>query len=193
MSKKIITEHTTNDVNPETGELIPRKDYQVAILSTEDKYYKFYREGLRYISDMPLECHRVLYALLDNMSYVDQKVEGLGDYGMHIFLNVDIKRAIAKSLGMGNYRSIDNTIQMLLKGDVITRIGKGIFRPNPYIVGRGAWRDILNLRIEFGAPFSEFDTFKSVCERKDNAKKQQREMAAIQAAHQAESTTTDGE
>lgn len=171
MSKKIITETSTEVVNPETGELVPKKKYQVAVLSTEDKYYKFYREGLRYISDMPLECHRVLYALLDNMSYVDQKVEGLGEYGMHIFLNADIKRAIAKPLGIKNYRSIDNTIQMLLKGKVLIRVGKGIFRPNPYIVARGAWKEVLNLRMECGAPFAADNTFKSVYERNQNAKK----------------------
>ena len=192
MSKKIITETTTEVVDPVTGELVPKKKHQVAVLSTEDKFYKFYREGLRYISDMPLECHRVLYALLDNMSYVDQKVEGLGEYGMHIFLNADIKRAIAKSLGIKNYRSIDNTIQLLLKGDVLIRVGKGIFRPNPYIVARGAWKEILNLRMECGASFAEDETFKSVCARKDNAKKQQKEMASLQAEHQAEQLTIDG-
>lgn len=192
MSKKIITETSTEVVNPETGELVPKKKYQVAVLSTEDKYYKFYREGLRYISDMPLECHRVLYALLDNMSYVDQKVEGLGEYGMHIFLNADIKRAIADTLKIKNYRCIDNTIQMLLKGNVLARVGKGIYRPNPYIVARGAWKEILNLRIEWGASFANDDTFKSVCARKENANKQKKEMAAVQAEHQAEQLTIDG-
>lgn len=183
MSKKIITEVTNNDVNPETGELEPKRRYQVAVLSTEDKYYKFYHEGLIYISDMPLEYHRVLYALLDIMTYVDQKVEGLGEYGMHIFLNVDIKRAIAQSLGKKNYRSIDNVIQELVKGNVLTRVAKGIYRPNPYIVGRGAWKDILNLRIEYGAPFAKDDTFKSVCKQKEKSKEQQKDMAELQAEH----------
>lgn len=192
MSKKIITEFTNTEVNPETGELVPTRNYQVAVLHTEDKYYKFYHEGLRYISDMPLECHRVLYALLDNMTYVDQKVEGLGEYGMHIFLNADIKRAIADTLKIKNYRCIDNTIQMLLKGNVLVRVGKGIFRPNPYIVARGAWKDVLNLRLEYGQPFAKDDTFKSVYARNQNAKKQQKEMAAVQAEHQAEQLTIEG-
>lgn len=192
MSKKIVTEFTNSEVNPETGELVPKKKYQVAVLNTEDKYYKFYHEGLRYISDMPLECHRVLYALLDNMTYVDQKVEGLGEYGMHIFLNADIKRAIADTLKIKNYRCIDNTIQMLLKGNVLARVGKGIYRPNPYIVSRGAWKDVLNLRIEYGAPLAKDDTFKTVYERKEKANKQRKEMAAVQAEHQAEQPSIDG-
>ena len=139
MSKKMINETTDVVFNPETGKYEVERTHQFATLSTEDKFFKFYYEGLVYMSDMPLEYHRVLYALLDNMSYVDQKVEGLGDYGMHIFLNADIKRAIAKSLGLKNYRCIDNAIQMLLKGEVLIRVGKGIFRPNPNIIARGAW------------------------------------------------------
>lgn len=192
MSKKIITEFTNSEPNPETGEMEPKKKYQVAILSSEDKYYKFYRDGLMYISDMPLECHRVLYALLDNMTYVDQKVEGLGDFGMHIFLNADIKRAIAASLGIKNYRSIDNTIQLLLKGDVLIRIGTGIFRPNPYIVARGSWKEILNLRLECGKPFAKDDTFKSVCNQKDIANKEKKRLATLQAEHNDDQLSIEG-
>ena len=70
---------------------------------------------------MPLECHRVFYALLDNMTYVDQSVEGLGDYGMHIFLNVDVKKGIAAALGIGNHRTIDNVVAKLVKGEVLIK------------------------------------------------------------------------
>ena len=192
MSKKMINETTDVVFNPETGKYEVERTHQFATLSTEDKFFKFYYEGLVYMSDMPLEYHRVLYALLDNMSYVDQKVEGLGDYGMHIFLNADIKRAIAKSLGLKNYRCIDNAIQMLLKGEVLIRVGKGIFRPNPNIIARGAWREISHLREECNCPLPKGETFKSVCARKDSVKKQIAEMAAIQAEHQAEQLTIDG-
>lgn len=192
MSKKIITEISAMEYNAETGKYEVVRTQQVAVMATEDKFYKFYYEGLVYIADMPLECHRVLYALLDNMTYVDQKVEGLGEYGMHIFLNADIKRGIAKSLGIKNYRSIDNTIQLLLKGNVLIRIGKGIFRPNPYIIARGAWKEIAHLRAECGVPFAKGDTFKSVCEQKDRVKKQLEEMAALQAEHQEEQLRIEG-
>ncbi len=183
MSKKIITETHDTEYDALTGEVKAKRSCQVAVLPTEDKYYKFYHEGLVYISDMPNECSRVFFALLDNMSYVDQTVEGLGEYGMHIFLNADIKRAIAKSLGLKNYRCIDNTIQMLLKGEVLLRVGTGIFRPNPYIVARGAWKEIAHLREECGYPLPKGETFKSVCKRKDIVKKQLEEQAAVQAEH----------
>ena len=115
MNKRMINETTDTVFNEDIGQYVVKRFHQVANLSTEDKYYKFYHEGLMYIADMPPECHRVFYALLDNMTYVDQTVEGLGDYGMHIFLNADIKRGIAKELGLANYRTIDNIITKLVK------------------------------------------------------------------------------
>jgi hypothetical protein len=184
MSKKIITETSDMEYNAETGKYEVQRTQQVAILSTEDKYYKFYHQGLIYISDMPPEYHRVFYALLDNMTYVDQKVEGLGDFGMHIFLNKPIKEGIAESLGMGNSRSIDNVITKLVKGEVLFQVGRGIYRPNPYIVARGAWKEIAHLRAECGHPFAAGDTFKAVCARKDMVKQRIAEVMADQAKHQ---------
>ena len=193
MSKKIITETADMEYNVETGKYEVKRTQQVAVLSTEDKYYKFYHQGLIYISDMPPECHRVFYALLDNMTYVDQKVEGLGDFGMHIFLNKPIKEGIAESLGMRNSRSIDNVITKLVKGEVLFQVGRGIYRPNPYLVGRGAWKEIAHLRAECGHPFAAGDTFKSVCARKDMAKQRIAEAMAEQAKHQPEPPTTEDE
>ena len=192
MSKKVITETSTVEYNAETGELKQQTKTQVAVLGSEDKYYKFYKEGLDYIIDMPVKCTKVFYALLDIMTYVDQPVIGLGEHGMHIFLNADIKRGIAKDLGYANYRQIDNVIQQLLKGDVLIREGTGIFRPNPSIVARGAWKEICHLREEVNCPLPKGETFKSVCEKKDAVKKQLAEQAAVQAEHQTEQLTIDG-
>lgn len=192
-SKKVITEISNIEFNAETGRYEVNRTQQVAVLTTEDKYYKFYHEGLMYISDMPPELHRVFYALLDNMTYVDQTVEGLGDYGMHIFLNSDIKRGIAKALGLKNYRSIDNAITKLVKGDVLIQVGRGIYRPNPYIVGRGAWKEIAHLRAECGHPFVKGDTFKTACARKDMARQRIAEALAEQAKHQSEQPATEDE
>ena len=185
MTKKIITESSDMEFNEETGKYELKSQHQVAVLSTEEKYFKFYYEGLMYISDMPAEYHRVFYALLDNMTYVDQRVEGLGKYGMHIFINKEVKVGIAQVLGMENYRSLDNIICNLVKGNVLMRIGKGILRPNPYIVARGSWKEIAHLRMEFGHSFAKGDTFKRVCAQKDAARKQRNAVAEEQAKHQS--------
>ncbi len=184
MAKKVITETSEMEFNETTGKYEVKRQQQVAVLTTEEKYYKFYHAGLMYISDMPAEYHRVLYALLDNMSYVDQTVEGLGEYGMHIFVNKTVKEGIAQALGMENYRSLDNIICQLVKGNVLIRIGKGILRPNPYIVARGAWKEIAHLRRECGHPFAAGETFKSACAQKDAVRKQLQAVAEEQTKHQ---------
>lgn len=193
MAKKIITETSNMEFNEQTGKYEVKRTQQVAILATEEKYYKFYNEGLMYISDMPTEPLRVFYALLDNMTYVDQKVEGLGEYGMHIFINKEIKEGIAQSLGMENYRSVENAICKLVKGEVLIRVGTGILRPNPYIVARGSWKEIAHLRMECGYPIAKGDTFKTVCARKDAARKQLKAVAEEQAKHQPAAVETEME
>ena len=193
MAKKVITETSEMEFNEKTGKYEVKRKQQVAVLSTEEKYYKFYYEGLMYISDMPAEYHRVFYALLDNMTYVDQRVEGLGEYGMHIFLNKEVKEGIAKALGMENYRSLDNIICKLVKGNVLIRMGTGILRPNPYIVARGSWKEIAHLRMECGYPFAKGETFKSVCAQKDAARKQLKEVAEEQAKHLPQKATEPAE
>ena len=127
------------------------------------------------------------------MTYVDNKVEGLGDYGMHIFLNKDIKEGIATSLGMDSARSVGNAVTKLVKGEVLIHICKGIYRPNPYIVGRGAWKEICHLREECGYPLPKGETFKSVCKRKDIAKQRITEAMAEQAKHQPEPPLVEAE
>ena len=186
MSKRMINEIIDTSFNAETGKYEVESSHQVATLSTEDKYYKFYHEGLMYIADMPPELHQVLCALLDNMSYVDQTVEGLGDYGMHIFLNKAVKKGIAESLGRENYRSIDNAITKLVKGEVLIKVAKGIYRPNPWIVARGAWKLIVHLREECGHPLAKGETFKSVYNRNKVADRRIAEARAEQAKHQTE-------
>ena len=184
MAKKVLTESMWTEYDAETGEVKSQSSHKVAVLPTEEKYFKFYYEGLMYISDMPTKCHKVLYAILENLSYVDHKVEGLDEYGMYIFLPVDVKKGIAASLGFSNYREIDNEIAKLVKGDVIKKIGNGIYRPNPYILARGAWKEICHLRgMGFYRP-QKGDTFKTVCKRKDTAKKERAEHLAEQAKHQ---------
>ena len=193
MSKRMINEIIDTSFNPETKKYEVESSHQVATLSTEEKYYKFYHEGLMYISDMPPELHRVLCALLDNMSYVDQKVEGLGDYGMHIFLNKTIKEGIAESLGMDNSRSIDNAITKLVKGEVLIKVAKGIYRPNPWIVARGAWKQITHLREECGHSLAKGETFKSVYNRNKVASQRIAEAKAEQAKHQPEPPAVEAE
>ena len=177
MSKKIINEIVDSQFNEETGMYEVVRKQEIFSIPTEDKYYKFYHEGLMYISDMPAELHKVFYALLDNMTYVNQKVEGLGEYGMHIFLNAAVKRAIAKSLGYSNSRSVDNAVQKLVKGNVLLHIATGIYRPNPYIVAKGAWKEVALLRSECSYPIVKGDTFKQACARKDAVRKSQTEQS----------------
>ena len=181
MAKKIISETSEHIIDETTGECKLKRSYQMALLETEDNYTKFYDAGLRYIADMPASCTAVFYALLNNLSYVDRKIEGVDDFGMLIYLNPDIKKGMARKLGFQNVRSLDNVIQQLIKGNVLKRVAQGIYRPNPYIVSRGAWKEVAVLREEF-FPLADGDTFKTVCAKKDAVKAQAKENEASRQA-----------
>ena len=80
MSKKVITETSDMEFNIETGKYEVKRTQQVAVLATEDKYYKFYYEGLSLYS---IRCHfkyskkfsyfGILYFSCSIMQYSDTK------------------------------------------------------------------------------------------------------------------------
>lgn len=181
MAKKIISETSEYIIDETTGECKLKRSCQTALLGTEEHFVKFYKAGLEYLVDMPASCMKVFFLLVCNLSYVDHKIDGIDEYGMLIYLNPEIKKGMAQRLGFQNVRSLDNVIQELIKANVLERVAQGIYRPNPYIVSRGAWKEVAVLREGF-FPLADGDTFKTVCAKKDAVKAQAKENEASRQA-----------
>ena len=131
MSKKITYEKET--VDKETGESL--KTYSEAIVPREPDYVKLYLESITKLNDVQGWTDPVLYELLKLMNYRNE-----------IVLNAAVKKRMALEIKIST-RTIDNALSMLVKKSIIFREDTGLYKGNPFLFGKGEWRDIRELRM----------------------------------------------
>jgi hypothetical protein len=68
------------------------------------------------------------------------------NYRNEIVLNAAVKKRMSAEIGIST-RTIDNALYMLVKKDIIFREDIGLYKGNPYLFGKGEWRDIRELRM----------------------------------------------
>lgn len=142
--RKIIQETVKSIVDGETGELKEKESTAVYRLPSEPDYVKMYMKDLMYLVGLPKHYMGVLLWMLSNMTYASEK------YGMCIVLSPILKEDIKNELGLKNRRTIDVILSGLKKRGVIEYIGRFTYRLNPYLFGRGNWKDIVELRENCG-------------------------------------------
>lgn len=131
---KIIRETTSTHVDNETGEITRQSHTNVLQLPKEPPYVKLYLEDVAVLNNLPKGASSLMHELLRQMNY-----EGM------INLNSTVKKTIAKRLET-TIQVIDNQMSKMVKNQVFFREGRGVIRPNPYIFGKGDWKDIYKQR-----------------------------------------------
>jgi hypothetical protein len=131
MGKKVTYEKEI--VDKETGESL--RTYSESILPREPDFVKLYLESVTKLNDVQGWTDPILYELLKLMNYRNE-----------IVLNAAIKKRISAEIGIST-RTIDNALSMLVKKDIILREDTGLYKGNPYLFGKGEWRDIRELRM----------------------------------------------
>ena len=147
--------------NYETGEIKQRSTNQTISFESEPSYIKLYLQDIMYLSDMPKHYVALTESLLKRISYASD------EDGMCVTLVPRIKKKILEELGWTSMSSLDNALQQLLKGKILIRIDRGVFRFNPYLFGCGDWQDIAKLRLTVTYDLNG-RTFSTVCDYKDN-------------------------
>lgn len=125
-----------------TGEVTAQTQTKTVSVGAEPDYIKLYLQDILYLSDMPTQYSAALMSLLKRTSYAGD------EYGMCVVLVPMVKDAICKELGYQKRQSLDNVLQKLVKGEILYRVGRGMYRLNPYLFGRGTWADISKIRME---------------------------------------------
>lgn len=152
-----INQSIETTVVDENGAVKQYRSNQVKVWGDEPAYVKLYLKDLMYLADMPKQYADLTMALLKRVSYA-------GDTdGLCVTLVSRTKKTICEELGWKNVSSLDNALQKLLKGKILFRVDRGIFRMNPNLFGRGDWQDISRLRMEIGYDISG-KSFSTVCE-----------------------------
>ncbi len=156
---KFSSEQTVVDEN---GKTIKKTEKVTRTWGSEPDYVKVYLKDMLYTRDMPTQHSATIYELLQKASYADR--------GMEVVINAHLKRQISQRLELKGIGGINNTITQLVKGKILLRVGRGVYRFNPYLFGRGDWQDISRLRFQVTYDLKG-KTYSSVCNYA-NVKKQ---------------------
>lgn len=128
----------------ENGEIKKTQTNYSYTLTAEPAYVKVYLDTVLYLSDLPKGYNSILWALLNEMSY-SSKDNKYG--GQIIYINSAMKEDIAEKLKVSLGR-INNALSDLNKGKILERVKTGTYRVNPYLFGKGEWKDIEEIRTE---------------------------------------------
>lgn len=125
----------TNMIDYDTGEIIKKEEILQGYGEKEPDYVKMYLKDITALKDLPKGLDRVIYALLEVMSYNNM-----------IILNSFIKKKIAEQLGYKTVQVLNNNLNKLVKAEILFRQGTGTYQVNARYFGRGKWEDIKEIR-----------------------------------------------
>lgn len=109
-----------------------------ATLQTEDDYVKLYLDNLEFLCNLPKRSLNMLIFLLKESDYADK--------GGYLMLPAGEKEILRQKLCLEKISSVNNAIYELVKGKVLIREGKGIYKFNPWLFSRGHWKNIVTDR-----------------------------------------------
>lgn len=145
---RVIRDEQT--INHETGEITSRTT--VFQFDREPNYIKLY-----------FDCLGVVLGNDGlNTCFNDMLVEvlALGSYandGQHVVLNAYNKKIVCERTGK-SIRRLEQAIKTWSDNGVLKRVARGTYQINPWIFGKGEWRDISTLRATFDFTNSQLTT-----------------------------------
>lgn len=137
--KRVLREDT--EYNSETGKITSRKT--TLEFSKEPAYVKLYFDCLGvYIKNEGLtsSLNDMLIEVLKRSTYAEE--------GQMVYLNTFTKEQVCKATGKSMER-MKQAIRIWVKNKILVRVARGVYQVNPYIFGKGEWRNIANLRATF--------------------------------------------
>ena len=127
-------------VDGQTGELISEESKKTYSIAKEPNFVKLYMSDLASIYQLPKSSILVLLSLLPHTSYADE--------GQIVTINSYTKKQILfANKEIGSTQTINNAVSHLKRVGILSLIDRATYKLNPNIIGKGEWRDILNLRM----------------------------------------------
>lgn len=142
---KITYKENTITVNHETGEVTKEQNTTHIRMANEPNYIKLYINTLLAFKDLPKTLNPILFEFLGYMTYADPTGE---EGGQIIIANAYMKKTIAGKLNL-TLDSVNKGLYKLEKSKIFKRIGTGTYQVNPYMFGKGEWKDIKAIQATF--------------------------------------------
>lgn len=170
MKTTIVNEAWHEKVDVKTGEVLELEHSEgtKTIIKQEPPYVKMYIDDVMYMADMPKAYSGLTYSLLKRATYADKNGDGL-----HVYTPVYVKQEICKECGFEKLQSLTNALGKLCKASIIKKLGTGAYQLNPFLFGRGEWKDIDKIRMTWeydikGKSFATCFTYKQNDEEAEN-------------------------
>ena len=166
MSTYIHERETERTVTNEDGEVISRDtEHERAIHKTdkvsEEPYLKLYMKHVGRFFSLPESAMNVLLALCSHANVTDSLWAGRRrdsrgrvinpdeePKSAKMYLNSTLKSEVCEVLGI-SMPTFNRRLKELCDKDILRRTGRGTYQLNPYIIARGNWADILELRATY--------------------------------------------
>jgi len=147
--EKVTYEHEEKNfiVDSDTGEVkqAQRTTHKVLRLEAEPSYVKLYLDHLSHFKGLQVSLNPILIEILKHTTYADDDTAEQGQ----IFVSAKlIKETIAKRCGVSLAR-VNQALTQFVKADILSRLAPGVYQVNPYLFGKGEWKDIKQIRATF--------------------------------------------
>lgn len=143
MAKKALYEEITTTFDSESGEITQSLQTKTVKGDDEDDYIKIYK----YLNTIFAFQHinqSLIPALIEISSYMTY-----ADKGQTVVLYKSLKQSICDTLGIKMSR-LNTIIKELKDADILRpKEDRGVYAVNPFVIARGKWSDIKQLRTEF--------------------------------------------
>lgn len=142
---KITLITNTKNIDYLTGEIVEEQEITHIKKSMEPNYIKLYLNTLLAFKELPKTLNPILMEFLKYMSYADTNEEHGGQI---IYTNSVMKNSIAKKIGV-KINTLEKALGTFVLSGLFKRIGLGTYQVNPYIFGKGDWKNISAIRANF--------------------------------------------
>ncbi len=157
-------------INEETGEILRTKTN--VQFDREPDFVKLYLDCLGVFTNnngLDKSLNDMLLSVLKRMTYAsDNQI---------VVLNAYIKNNICEEAGK-SLKRLNQAITIWVKEKILIRVGRGVYKINPFIFGRGDWRDISHLRATFDFKNGNVETIKDYQENNTENDKQDKQKEA---------------
>lgn len=144
-TKKNVYESTEMIINHETGEITRTTHTSVKKSSKEPDYIKLYLDCLCTFKGLNKALSPVLISFCHFMTWADNTHKA-----QMIFMNSYVKEQVCEMTGLKVDR-INKALKEIVNAEIFVKVeGKrGVYKVNPFIIGKGEWNDIKELRANF--------------------------------------------
>ena len=142
-TRKVTSKTSSTIISEETGELISSQETVTMKIPTEPNFIKLYLDAVMYISYVPTSVSKVMMCILKRLPYADSKEQG-------VIINKYVRLKIANEIGCSE-DYVKKSIIALVKGKLLIHDNSSKrscnYIVNPYVFGKGEWKDIEELRL----------------------------------------------